>query len=181
MKKTNKKFIAVLAVVALLMIGGTIVSNLNTEEKAISTSVVKIIEPTVARIDIQTTPYTEKAQFIVYRENGEDVLQESTSMPKWDARGYTLQKEGYADTFSIEANTDSNIKLILRGQWEEDSEKNIIEHWVDYTSLQVNGEEILPETMAVWHNKPFIYVLNAKAGETYQIHTKWQKHEGVTE
>jgi len=59
--------------------------------------------------------------------------------------------------------------------------KKIIPVWVKYTSVTVNGKEILSEPVEVWHNKPFRYTIKAKAGKEYNIHAEWQKPDTIPE
>lgn len=176
MKKTNKKLIIILAVVSLLAIGGIMISNRNTESTEVV--VAQTQGPTVARIDVLTTPYTETPNIAVYNETEEE-LKEVSWMKNINSRGYVVQKNGSNNNFTINVINDTDIKLVLRGPDKRDDDGKFIESWVDFTSVTVNGEEVLSDTVAVWHNKPFTYVINAKTGETYKVEAKWQKHEDI--
>lgn len=175
MKKTNKKYIIILALVTVVAIGGIMISRNIPEQQEI----VQVENSTEARIDL-LTPYAKETQFIVYGKDSE-MLQEASWMPKFNIRGYVLQQNETDYNFVIGSNNDVKIKLVLRGPDKRDDNNNVIENWVDFTSVTINGEEILPGTTAVWHNKPFTYVINAKAGETYTVSAKWQKHKESAE
>ena len=172
----NKKYIIV-PLVALLAIGGSFVYNRDNNLATITSD--EQIEPTLARIDL-STPYTDESQFIVYSEDGQE-LPEATWLSKFNYRGYVVQKNGINCIFSMKSNNDIKVKLALRGPDKRDENNKVIENWVDFTSVTVNGEEILDENVAVWHNKPFYYTINAKAGETYNVVAKLQKHKEITE
>ena len=172
MKKTNKKYIT-LASVALLALGGVFVYN---QHDNLSTLVFnKQVESAVGRIDI-SAPYTEEAQFELYGEN-EEPLKEASWMRNFNGRGYVVQKDGTNCNFVIKVNNNVELKLALRGPDKRDENNKLIENWVDFTSVTINGEEILPETKVVWHNTPFVYTLKAKADSTYKISVKWKKHQ----
>lgn len=195
--KSSKKYV-VLALVVILAAIGIMVNN-DEEEAATATTTVATAdkaliaektstsdEPTTARIDI-TTPLVdaEKPQSEVYVEGSETAENEADWMPKHNVRGYTLQKEGNEITFAIKVLNDVDITMSLRGKWElknpKNKEEGLKENWVDFTSVTVNGKEILSKAIAVWHNKPFRYTINAKAGKEYNIHAEWQKPDTIPE
>ena len=54
--------------------------------------------------------------------------------------------------------------------------------WIDYTSIQINGREILSQPVAVWHDKPFRYEMPVEDGQDvyvafetrYHQYSKWE-------
>ena len=94
-------------------------------------------------------------------------------MPYHNIQGYVIQNEDNDANIVIKVIENAKIALQLRGKDERDNNNMIIENWVKYTSLSIDGEEILPEAVEAWHNKPFTYTINAKAGEKYKIHVEW--------
>ena len=177
MKKTNKKFIVILTAIALLVTGGVIISNWDAEMSP--TETVQIVEPVIGRIDVSAA-CIEKSCFTVSETNGKE-LKEADWMKDMGLRGYTSQIDGSSTQFNIKSSSDCEIQISLRGKWEKDPEGNLLEHWVDFVSLTINDVEILSQKQTVWTNKPFRYVINAKAGETYNVVAKWQKHEESAE
>ena len=178
MSKKSNKSVIILVILALVVVGGLVASNFCTDKPVVSASdQAKVLKPVLGRIDM-STPYTEKTRFVVYDAGDQDKpLNEAAWMSKNDLRGYALQKSGNGRELVINVAEDADIKLTLRGPDKRDENGKFIEKWVDFTSLSINGEEILPGKTAVWHNKPFTYVLKAKAGKVYIISTKWQEHE----
>ena len=169
-----KKLTLILFAVALLAVGFYVANSLEAEQSVTEEVVVQNAEPTIGRIDLLTRPFTEEAQFIIYGDDNAP-LKEAAWLQKVDARGYSLQKDGDSNTFFVEAVADTDINIALRGKWERDAEQKMVPHWVEFTSLKINDEEILPDGAVVWHNKPFHYTIKAKAGETYTVSAKWQK------
>ena len=51
-----------------------------------------------------------------------------------------------------------------------------IPYWIDYTKLTVNGKVIFDELTPVWHNAPYSYTIDAKAGEEIKIQVEWLPH-----
>ena len=126
-----------------------------------------------ARIDLNV-PYVEQQQFQVFADEKE--LSEEGWMKDYNLRGFTFQKKGNEGVLKVKALADADIKLVLKGPWVKKGAV-LVKRWVDYTSVTVNGEEILSETTPVWHNQPFTYVIQAKKGEEYIIKAKWQSHQ----
>ncbi|MBP5344183.1 MAG: hypothetical protein J6Y85_03835 [Alphaproteobacteria bacterium] len=179
--------LTIVIVLTVLTMGGWIILNPSMVQQLIPLEIIPnsdsekaIAEPATARIDVMASPYSTEQQFVVYA-NDTKPLEEASWMTKYNFRGYTIQKDGNDNMFIIKPNNDVNIDLVLRGKWEQDVDKNMVERWVDFTSITVNGVEILPQTISVWYNKPFKYILHAKAGEIYDIVAKWQKHKEFAE
>ena len=105
--------------------------------------------------------------------------------PNWfqkDGVGYVIQS--YVGELEILAKStvDGKISMLLRGidvRLPEDKTK-LIPYWVDYTSLTVNGKKIFDTLIPVWHNKPYRYEIDAKAGEEIKIQVEWLPHRSDT-
>lgn len=173
-KKNNSKILTFIIVIVSLVIGWIYLNHPNKENSTMEQVSDNQLQA-IARVDVSSSPFTEDSVFFISKDGEE--ISEADWMKKFNQRGYVLQKEGNNTTFTINAQKDSDIKLVLRGPDKRDSNNNLIENWVDFTLLKINGEEILTEMTAVWHNKPFTYVIKAKTGETYNVEAKWQKHQ----
>lgn len=182
----------VFTVIAIAVIGAFVFFKQNTDVKPVSKAEpVKAVdvkttapkeEKTVARIDISTKlADADKPQFEVYVDGSKTPEKQAEWMPKYNIQGNVVQKSGETVDIVIKALKDTDINLVLRGKWEQDENHDMIENWVGYTSVSVNGNEILQEETFVWHNKPFRYTINAKAGEEYKIHAEWTKADTVPE
>lgn len=133
---------------------------------------------TTGRIDFETALVDATTpQFEIYVDGSETSEKQAGWMNKYETQGYSLQRRAGAKDIKLKALTDANVKITLRGIWEKDPEGKMVEHWVKYTSLVIDGKEILTEPVDVWHNKPFSYTLDAKAGQNYNIRIKWKKSE----
>ena len=70
-------------------------------------------------------------------------------MPKFGTRGFLIQKEGVGEDFTIKALADATIRISLRGPDVRDENNQVIKKWVNFTSLSINGEEILDEEVSL--------------------------------
>ena len=101
--------------------------------------------------------------------------------PAWfqkDGMGYMIQSRAEKLEFVVKATVDSQIIVWLRGidvRTPEDKSKRI-PYWIDYTKLAVNGENIFDALTPAWHDKPYVYNMDAKAGEEIKIQLEWQPH-----
>lgn len=193
-KKNGKLFIiiaAMVAVISYLLIKPSGYDSQVVENKIITTGAqqaepepIKVStvqeetqEPTTARIDIITPLFdAETHQFEVYVDDAETPLTQEEWMLKYNTQGSTIQKAGNNANIMIKALNDADIYILLKGPWKQDN-NNMAEHWIKYSSLIINGEEVLPESIDVWHNKPFKHIIDAKNGETYKIHVEWSESD----
>ena len=135
-------------------------------------------EKVSARIDFTTlSTDTDKSLFEVYVDGAKTPNKQADWMTKLGMQGYIVQKEGNETDIIIKSLSDTDINVVLRGPDRRDENNKVIENWVDYTSFSVDGEEILSTPAAVWHNKPFKYVLDIKAEKEYKVHIEWQKYK----
>ena len=179
---SKKKYIT-LAIAVLVIAFAIIKANSGKDEATIQTQAtsetvskqaVVAEEATVGRIDISTKLVdASKPQFEVYVDGSETPEEQAKWMPYHNIQGYVIQNEDNDANIVIKVIENAKIALQLRGKDERDNNNMIIENWVKYTSLSIDGEEILPEAVEAWHNKPFTYTINAKAGEKYKIHVEW--------
>lgn len=128
--------------------------------------------PVKARFDL-SVPYSENQTFIAIKNNKE--LPEAGWMPKYDNRGYIIEKKGNKYNFILIAFEDADIKIVLRGPDERDANGKRIEKWVRYTDFSIDGKKILLNPTDVWHDNAFRYTLKAKKNHPYKIKLKWRK------
>lgn len=133
-----------------------------------------INRPITARTDIYTS-YTDTPLFLVHQKGDNIPAPEAAWMPKFGNRGVVVQENAHKTTFSITALQDADITIALRGPDERDAEGKTVEKWVEYTSFKINGKPVVSSQQTVWHNKPYRYILHAKAAHTYKVKLKWRK------
>lgn len=134
-----------------------------------------------ARVDVKLFPKGE-GDFQILNVSDDKA---SVSKPGWLQKGgigYVIQS--YVGTMEIVAKSDidGQIRLVLLGldiRHPEDKSK-FIPYWIDYTKLVVNGKVILDEITPIWHNKPYRYNLDVKAGEEVKIQVEWLPHRSDT-
>ena len=75
---------------------------------------------------------------------------------------------------------DGELRLWLRGVdvREPGNRNKRIPYWLNFKKLIINGKEIFAGTYPVWHDEPFEYHMQVKAGEEIALSTEWQPHRG---
>ena len=130
-----------------------------------------------ARIDIQLVPKGE-GDFQVVSVSDDKA---SVWKPAWFQKGgIGYQIQSHAEKLEIIAKTTVNgkINLYLRGvdiRYPNDNSKRI-PYWIDYTKLVVNGNITLDKVTPAWHDKPYGYNMEVKAGDEIKIQVEWVSH-----
>ena len=105
--------------------------------------------------------------------------------PNWfqrDGMGYVINSLIGELTFTANSTVDGQVSLWLRGvdkRNPEDKSKRI-PYWIDYTKLIVNDKKIFDEIIPAWHDKPYEYTMEVKAGEEIKVHVEWLPHRSDT-
>ncbi|MBD3878243.1 MAG: hypothetical protein SR1Q5_00960 [Quinella sp. 1Q5] len=133
-----------------------------------------------ARIDVKLMTTEGEFQIISVADN-----RASISKPSWFQKngiGYVIQSYAGELNFTAKATVDGKIQLLLRGidiRSPEDKTKGI-PYWIDYTKLTINGKTIFDTLTSAWHNEPYRYTLETKAGEEIKMQVEWQPHRSDT-
>lgn len=190
-KQEKSKAGVIYTIIALIVVivGGVMLFKSNNtdataqkQKNTIATKVEPKEEKTIARIDIITKLVdAEKPQFEVYVDGSETPLKEESWMPKYDKQGVAVLKEGNVADIIIKPLNEIEITFAFRGPDKRNENNEVIEKWVDYNTISVNGKNILSQSVSTWLNKPFYHVINAKAGEEYKIHAEWTKEDTTSE
>lgn len=106
--------------------------------------------------------------------------------PNWfqkDGIGYVIQFYAEKFEFVSKATDRGQIQLRLEGisVYDPDDKSKRIPCWVDYTRLVINGETLIDTVTPVWHDKPYVYTKDVKAGEYIRIQVEWLPHQSKTE
>ena len=102
--------------------------------------------------------------------------------PGWfQQNGIGYQIESYVGNleFIVKSTVDAPIHLQLKGRWVPADPKDktkLVPYWIDYTKLTVNGRVIFNNITPAWHDKPYRYNMNVKAGEEIKIQVEWLPH-----
>ena len=102
----------------------------------------------------------------------------------WQQFGICHVIESYAGQLKlvVKAVVDGDVQIMLSAPLvrdKQDSSKRI-PCWIDYTSFVVNGKEHLNTSAPAWHNKPYEYLINVKAGDEIKIQVEWLPHRSDT-
>ena len=139
------------------------------------------IRKITARVDIQLVPKAQGDFQIVSVSDDKAAVYK----PDWfnkDGIGYQIQSHAGKLEIVAKASVDGQIYLRLMGldMRKPDDKSKRIPYWVDYTKFSVNGKIVFDGLTPVWHDKPYFYSLNAKAGAEIKIQVQWQPHRSDT-
>ena len=134
-----------------------------------------------SRIDIQLKPKTAgNLEILSVSDDKAEIWQ-----PAWfnkDGIGYQIQS--YAGNMEFIAKTTGagKIRLNLMGTDVRDPKDNSkrIPCWIDYTKLAINGKTIFNNVIPAWHDKPYNYNLDVKAGDEIKIQVEWLPHRNAS-
>lgn len=184
-KKNNKIYVAIATIVAIVGIISFFKTGTNTDNASVNKQVVTQEakpqkELITARVDI-TTPLVDAntPQFEVYVDDSDKPLKQAVWMSKYNIQGCVALKDGGSMDILIKVLKDSDIKILLKGIWDKNTNGKIIEHWVKYKVFTINDVEILTEPTEVWHNEPFTHTIDAEAGDEYKVHIEWENNGKV--
>ncbi len=120
----------------------------------------------------------EQTDFQIVSASDEEVKIEKPDWFNKDGVGYVIQSYIGELEFTARAKTAGKINLYLRGsdvRSPEDNSKRI-PYWIDFTKFIVNDKIIFDKVIPVWHDKPYIYKMDVKAGEEIKIQVEWLPH-----
>ncbi len=137
---------------------------------------INILSNFTARIDIKLM--STAGDFQIVSVSDEEAKVEK---PKWfnkDGIGYLIQSYAGKLEIVIKTSVGGKIQLGLRGLDVRNPENRTkrIPVWIDYTKFVVNGKTIFDKIIPVWHDKPYFYNLDAKAGEEIKFQVEWLPH-----
>lgn len=126
-----------------------------------------------SRIDIKNFgTETNNVEIIELSDNNSFI-----DKPKWYknelGEGLQIQSKKGVLHLKIKCINDGKLKIDLRGIDFRDKMQNRIPIYVNYESFIVNNEEILKESILVWHDSPHIFEKNVKDGEIVSIVARW--------
>lgn len=133
-----------------------------------------------ARIDIKLFPG---------RPEDIDITSCSDGLAKWSKPAW-LQKSGGGGlmlhssngelSLTMKVKKEGELHIWLRGVdvREPGDRSKQVPYWLDFNNLFINGKEIISKKCPVWHDQPFEYKLQVKAGEEIALKTEWRPHQG---
>ena len=129
------------------------------------------------RIDIKNTGSSQNDIVV----SGEKI---SVFAPDWakntQGNGRTVQGRDSTSTIKIKAVLDGVLSFSFRGMDKRVDEQRV-PLWIDYTSIKIDGKEILSTPIAVWHDKPFHYEIPVKNEQEISLEISWQYHPYLKE
>ena len=134
----------------------------------------KISPDVTARIDVKMMSVTSKFKILSVSDEKATVWK-----PDWfqkEGIGYQIESRAGNLEFTAQTDSDGQIRLWLRGIAVRGSANKFIPHWVDYTKFIVNEKTIFDIPTPAWHDKPYNYIMDAKAGEEIKIQVEFLPH-----
>ena len=138
----------------------------------------KLQDDITARVDIKLMSTEGDFQIVSISDDKADVKK-----PNWfnrDGVGYVIQSCNGNMKFIAKANVDGKISLSLKGldiRTPEDNSKRV-PYWIYYTKFSINDKIVFNEITPAWHDEPFNYTFDARAGEEIKIQAEWLPHTG---
>ena len=134
-----------------------------------------------ARLDIKMLT-TSRADFRIISFSDDRAL---IRKPDWfnkDGVGYLIQSYVGKLDMVFRVIDGGKITVSLRGIYVTDPKNNskLIPHWIDYTKFSVNDEVVFDKLTPIWHDAPYNYKFEAKAGEEVKISVEWLPHRSDT-
>ena len=133
-----------------------------------------------ARVDVKFRSTQGDFQIVSVSDDKATVLK-----PAWfNKEGIGYQIQSYAGNLKIvtKVTADGKINLHLRGlniHSPEDNSKRL-PFWIDYTKLTINDKLIFDKLTPAWHDKSYVYSMDAKAGDEIKIQIEWLPHRNDT-
>ena len=132
-------------------------------------------EPHLAgRIDIKFM--STEGDFQIISKSDEKAAVWTPDWIKKDGMGYAIRSLVGELEFTTKATADGQIRLWLKGMYVRDADNKLIPHWIDYTKFAVNDKVIFDALTPAWQNKPYLYKIDAKAGEEIKFRVEWLPH-----
>ena len=104
--------------------------------------------------------------------------------PSWlkDVHGQGQMFESSSSNMDFTIKTIGAGKLVLsfRGP-DRRFQKSHFPLWIDYTSIKINGKEILNQPVLTWHAKPYLYEMPVKDGDILRVDVKQTPHKYIKE
>lgn len=125
-----------------------------------------------ARIDI-SSPLQENPPFIIENRKTADW------MLNYNSYGYVVEKFGKKTEFTLKSCCNTKLRVSLLGKIPKIINNQRVGQWVTYTSVMINGNEVLDKPVSTWHDKPYRYVFEIESGKEYNIHVEWRKPDMI--
>ena len=136
--------------------------------------------PFTARIDLKLQ--TKQGDFQILSVSDDKA---KVDKPHWfqkDGIGYIIQSHVGKLKLIAKATAEGRLGFRFRGihAYNPKDKTKRIPHWVGYTKFVVNENVIFDKLTPVWHDKPFAYGMDVKAGEEIIIQIEWLPHRDDT-
>lgn len=101
--------------------------------------------------------------------------------PEWFQKngiGYIIHSYAGKLELVIKTTVEGQLQISLLGLYVLDpkDKSKRIPYWIDYTSLNINENTIFGKLTPAWHDKPYRYVMDVKAGEEITVRMEWLPH-----
>ena len=133
------------------------------------------------RLDIQMkTTNREDFQIVSVSDAKADIRK-----PAWfnkNGVGYVIQSYVGKLNIIFKIVDGGTVTLNLKGLFYPDPEdkRKHIPYWIDCTKFAVNDNVIFNKLTPIWHDKPYSYKFEAKAGEEVTLSVEWLPHRSDT-
>ena len=182
-EEKSKAGVITAVVVAIAVIAGGIMllksnktdTTIQKTETVVATKAEPKKEKTIARISFITKLDVKETNPFEIIINDSKISEKPAEWLKQQGNfGYVVQNNKGSIDVIIKSNSDSDININLRGR-RDIKDGQAIKHWVKYTSLNIDSEDVLTKPTTVWFGNPYSYVLKTQKGKEYKLHIEWTK------
>ena len=182
-EEKSKAGVITAVVVAIAVIAGGIMllksnktdTTIQKTETVVATKAEPKKEKTIARISFITKLDVKETNPFEIIINDSKISEKPAEWLKQQGNfGYVVQNNKGSIDVIIKSNSDSDININLRGR-RDIKDGQAIKHWVKYTSLNIDSEDVLTKPTTVWLGNLYSYVLRTQKGKEYKLHIEWTK------
>lgn len=155
-------------------------STINAQQKDVKDiqAIFSAFKPHLtARVDLRFMSTKGDFQIISISDDKADI-----DKPQWLQKsgiGYVIYFSSSELTLIARSTVDGNINLSLKSMDIRDpkNKSKRIAYYIDYTELNINDNAIFSDLTPAWHDKPYNYVIKAKANENIKVKIAWLPHK----
>lgn len=111
---------------------------------------------------------------IISLSDEESYVYGSLWMDRKVGQGKIVENSKCSIKIKFKCKGNGNLRIFLRGKDIMDKNHRRFPVYVEYTKFVVNNNNILPESIAAWHDKPFEYSKEVSNDEVIEIELEWK-------
>ncbi|MDO4179616.1 MAG: hypothetical protein Q4D21_10605, partial [Phascolarctobacterium sp.] len=98
-----------------------------------------------------------------------------------EGKSYVIKTAEKKLVTTFNCSADGKFTIALRGNDIRDDTGKRLPVWIEYTSLKVDGKEILQAPTPTWHDRPFRYEMPVKDGQQVKLEVEWRPYTDASD